>query len=330
MKYISRKETSTTRGRYRKIHTADPGFSEDAAMAARMVSDTKAFARGSCAHVGHVMLALAALALKSLDLLPEKVSAVTAKAANDAAAVLSEVTGDVTLQDTRRAMLLIAAACRRMDNPLDLKTNHQWALWNFGYEGHPMTRETAQKLGIIRRFENVSTEFAVLMHRTWIRTVQQGVAITAWSDRLPILICDLTNPLHEEMADAMFRAGDHEVMIVSKNIPPSSRQRWWQYRHHLVEDHLQFMTGIFGAGGGVALIERRLEGWTVTFPTGVITVESLKDKKIPKHWRLFARCTEMQARLATQKAGSGVSGEAKTDLAPQDAVPPLAAAKDAA
>ena len=291
-KYLSRKESRSTAGRYVKIHSRDWGFSEDAAGAARLAAGLpEAFTRGSAAHVGRVLLATAGLTLAALELFP-KAGGVTAGAGEAAAMKLESMTAGMTDDDVRRTLLLLAEAAKTMKNPLDPKLNHQWALWQFGYEGHPLNRETAQKLGIIRRFEKVSGDMAALMHKAFVAAVGHGPALAAWQARLPLLICDLTRPLHGELVRQMLPAAKNELIIVSREIPTAVRHRFYGSDALFAEDRAGILTGLFAGQGNALLMERRMEGWTVTFPVGVMEKSALTDRAIPAHWRVFARCTE--------------------------------------
>ena len=302
-KYITRKEARCNAGRYAKIRTRDMGFTEEAAAAARMAAGLpEAFTRGSAAHVGEVILATAALALGALELLPRRAGGVTPAACEAAAMKLEPLTESLSLEVVRKTLLLLAGAARTMKNPLDPATNHQWGLWQFGYDGHPITRETAQKLGIIRRFETVSSDFAQLMHRAYLAAAGCGPAYTGWSARMPLLVCDLANPLHVEMVRAMAPAARGEIVIVSAAVPPEARRRMPEAATLVVEDAGGILTTLFAAGGNALLLERRLEGWTVTYPAGAMEKRALSDPSIPAHWRLFARCTEKAARKPQEAA----------------------------
>ena len=295
-KYLTRREMKCNAGRYGLIHSRDMGFAEEAAIAAKLMAGLpEPFSRGSAAHVGQVMLATAALALGALELLPKHSGGVTPGACEAAAMKLEPLIEGLDLGILRKALLLISGAARTMKNPLDPNANHQWGLWQFGYDGHPLTREAAQKLGILRRFELVSSDFAALMHRAYCAAVGCGPAYTGWTARMPILLCDLAQPLHVDMARAMATAARGELVILSKDIPAEARRRLPPLASLVAEDAAGILTGIYARNGSAFLIERRMEGWTASIPAGAVEKKALTDPKLPKHWRLFARCTEEAA-----------------------------------
>ncbi len=306
--YHTRREAQNNAGRYGRIRSRDAGFTEEAALAARIATGLEEpFTRGSAAHVGQVILATAALTLGALELLPHKTGGVTPGACDAAAMKLESLIEGLDLDTARRALMLLAGAARTMKNPLDPATNQQWGLWQFGYDGHPLTRESAQRLGILRRFEAASSEFSLLMHRAYCAAVGCGPAYTGWTARMPLLLCDLSQPLHVDMARAVALAAKGEVVVMSKVIPPEARRRLPPEAKLVVEDRAGILTGLYVRRGNAFLIERRLEGWTATYPSGAVERRSLTDPALPKHWRLFARCVE---RAADDPAPSRAEGPA--------------------
>ena len=63
------------------------------------------------------------------------------------------------------------------------------------------------------------------------------------------------------------------------------------------------------------LLERRIGGWTVTFPAGGAAERELKNKKYPGFARALARCAALPPSLReTDRAGAG-NGAHRSDSA---------------
>lgn len=163
------------------------------------------------------------------------------------------------------------------------------ARFQFGFDGHWMTRETAARLRLVRYYEKASSDFSRFVRRAWGLLSQQGAAYMAWQSNFPILVCDLNIPAHREAALVLFEACHGEAVVVTPAFDARLRAAF-PSALLVVEDNTQAFAAIAGNYGVVMLLEKRIGGWTVTFPAGAVAPRELTKTRYGKLPVALAMC----------------------------------------
>lgn len=283
MKTISKAETRTVAGKHKRLRRA---LAKDADVTdveglTLAVSEALAVATGTRESVGRAALVLLAAALQGAGVTLESEArdpALIAKLNRLCAMPLEPAQLRRTVQ--LLASLSVTGATRgpRLD-------------FQFGYDGHALTREQAARLGLVRYFESASSGFAALLAKAFSYLARSGPAYLAWTRRLPLLICDLNRATHRDCARLMRALAGNELVVVSTPCSPdvSAGAMGSGYERLYVEDAAGLMKGLIGIEAEAVLLERRLAGWTVTFATGCAHPKDLADKRLPAAWRALAR-----------------------------------------
>lgn len=168
------------------------------------------------------------------------------------------------------------------------------ARFQFGFDGHWMTRETAARLRLVRYYEKASSDFSRFVRRAWGLLSQQGAAYMAWQSNFPILVCDLNIPAHREAALVLFEACHGEAVVVTPGFDARLRAAF-PSALLVVEDNTQAFAAIAGNYGVVMLLEKRIGGWTVTFPAGAVAPRELTKTRYGKLPVALAMCHPQNA-----------------------------------
>lgn len=168
------------------------------------------------------------------------------------------------------------------------------ARFQFGFDGHWMTRETAARLRLVRYYEKASSDFSRFVRRAWGLLSQQGAAYMAWQSNFPILVCDLNIPAHREAALVLFEACHGEAVVVTPAFDARLRAAF-PSALLVVEDNTQAFAAIAGNYGVVMLLEKRIGGWTVTFPAGAVAPRELTKTSYGKLPVALALCHPQNA-----------------------------------
>ena len=118
---------------------------------------------------------------------------------------------------------------------------------------------------------------------------RQGRAYAAWNSGYPVFLCDLNVPEHRAAAESLYDAASAELVVISP-APRADVQKKLPKFLLVVEDEQGLFEWLTQNSGTVLLLERRLGGWTVTFPTGRVDPRELKKKSHPKIAAALARC----------------------------------------
>ena len=169
------------------------------------------------------------------------------------------------------------------------------AAWQFGYDGHPFTRETMVRLQLVRYFEKTSAPFASAVRRAFALIVKQGPAYMAWSAGFPALVCDLNRPAHRKLAHLVTETAHGEAVVITRPLEGAVRPLLAR-RMLVVEDPAGFFAAVTGFDAPAMLLERRLGGWTVTFAAARAPEKELANKHHPALARALAECFEEGAR----------------------------------
>ncbi len=178
------------------------------------------------------------------------------------------------------------------------------AAFQTGYDGHWLTREAALRLRLVRYYEKTSSEFAKLLARVMASLSRQGAAYAAWNAGWPIFVCDLNRTFERYAAQEIATAARGELAVVTKPLTNVTRTLLARHAPNLVviEDAEGFLPTVLGNFSTVMLLERRIGGWTLTFPAGGVLERDLKNKRYPAFVRALARCAELPASFAAAKA----------------------------
>lgn len=311
MKTIGKAETRTVAGKHKRLRRAlakddDTTDIEGLTLA---VSDALRVATGTRESVGRAALVLLAAALQGagVSLETDRRDPALIDKLNRLCALPPE---PAHLRRTVRLLAALSVTEATRGPRLDFQ---------FGYDGHALTREQAARLGLVRYFESASSGFAALVGKAFAFLAQSGPAYLAWTRRLPLLICDLNRPSHRDCARLMRALAGNDLVVVSPACAPdvSARAMGNGYERLYVEDTAGLMKGLVGIEAEAVLLERRLAGWTVTFATGCAHPKDLADKRLPAAWRALARTACREERRAGEPLedpsvdGHGV--EAKAD-----------------
>lgn len=162
-------------------------------------------------------------------------------------------------------------------------------LRHMGADGHFLTHECALKLRLCRYFERAGGELMRCMARAWRLLARHGAAYNAWSMGWPVLLCDLNDARHRRVAHLAHELAAGDLAIVSAPIAGDVHAQLTRTLA-VVEDELGAMSALIGRFAPVVLLERRLGGWTVTFPTAAVHARVLEDKRLPALARAMAAC----------------------------------------
>lgn len=298
MKTQLKSETKTVAGKHKRLRRALATGHDltDVAALTQAVDDALARASGTRESVGHAALALLALALQSAGVSLESDGSDTALVAKLNRLCALPLRPEY-VRRTVRLLSRIEVAGASVGPRLDFQ---------FGYDGHALTREQAARLGLVRYFEKSSSPFAALLGKAFGYLARSGPAYLAWTRRVPLLVCDLNCAAHRDCARLMREYANDELVVVSPACPPEATRHWsGESARLLVQDDLGLMKGLIGIDAQALLIERRLAGWTVTFATGRAHPKDLADARLPAAFRALART----ALNAPRRAGETLDEE---------------------
>ena len=167
--------------------------------------------------------------------------------------------------------------------------------FEIGTDGHPLTREVAANLNIARHFEEISGDFSLLLTRVFAAITHYGVAYGAWERRLPMLICNLERVSHVRAAAELSSLERGGITLLSESIPNAVRAQFSAARETNLTPFIEDKSGVFRNligidASDIFLIERRLGGWSITYPLGGVDPEKLKNRRYPKWARALAAC----------------------------------------
>ena len=122
----------------------------------------------------------------------------------------------------------------------------------------------------------------------------------------PVFVCDLNNTYHRYAAQEIDKAAKGDLVVVTQAMTAHTQSVVARYASDLtvVTDEESFFATFLGDYGPAMLLERRIGGWTVTFPAGGAAERELKNKKYPGFARALARCAQMPPSLADDSQSS--------------------------
>lgn len=173
---------------------------------------------------------------------------------------------------------------------------------DWGCDGHPWSRETAARLRLTRFFEKTSSNFARFLSSAFTQLVKNGPAYMAWSANFPVFLCDITQTSHRHCAHLLCEMCHGECVIVTRSLDAQTQKKLAK-KLLVVFDREGVFETLAGKFAPAMLLERRLGGWTVTFPCGEVKRRELESKKYPALARALAFCaTRPVCETPRQKA----------------------------
>lgn len=178
--------------------------------------------------------------------------------------------------------------------------SHSTYMTDWGCDGHPWSREVTARLRLTRFFEKTTGEFAKFLAQAFTALVKNGPAYIAWSSNFPVLIADMNETNHRRLANLLCEQCHGECVVVGPSVANDARG---QLDHRLltVADTAGIFQTMAGAFAPAMLLERRLGGWTVTFPCGEIDARDLTNPKLPALARALAQCAENPVHAPVKK-----------------------------
>lgn len=307
----------------------DPSPARDFAAASLWTPETRAMPVSTAsdmgvlalAIVGHVLAPLKEAARRDAKAAQEGLlSLFKALEAPDARTMAATVRDLKGLTSTYRLVLESRAGRRGM------KLNSQYfgasvTAFQSGYDGHWITREAALRLRLVRYYEKTSGAFAGCVHRAMAALSRNGTAYAAWSAGWPVFVCDLNRTLERYAAQELMRAAQGRLVVVSRPVSAETQSLIARYAPDMVvvSDEEGLFAALIGNYGTVMLLERRIGGWTVTFPAGGAAERELKNKKYPGFARALARCASLPAALRQMQAERETEGKNRSDTVQESA-----------
>lgn len=167
------------------------------------------------------------------------------------------------------------------------------AAYEIGSDGHALTREACARIHLARHYEQASGELTDLLARLFKALASCGPAYPLWENRTPLLFCDASLTSHRRVAREMARLEPGGLALVS---PPLSEKA---QRDFAIDAFLKTLTVLVDGGNllshvlapglpAIFLAERRLAGWTVTYPLGGADPKERFNRRIPAWARALA------------------------------------------
>ncbi len=163
--------------------------------------------------------------------------------------------------------------------------------YRLGCDGHPFSRETAMRLRLTRYFEKTSSEFARFLSQAYAVLAKNGTAYLAWTSNFPVFICDLNEVNHQRCANLLVEQCHGEVVMITPTLKARSHMKLAS-KMLVVDDESGIFRAMAGDFAPAMLLERRLGGWTVTYPCGHVSESELKKASHPALARALALCAE--------------------------------------
>ena len=135
---------------------------------------------------------------------------------------------------------------------------------------------------------------------------RNGTAYAAWSDGWPVFVCDLNRTFERYAAQELLAASQGRLAVVTPPLTPETQVLVARYAPEMavVIDEAGLLSVLLGNYSTVMLLERRIGGWTVTFPAGGASEKDLKNRKYPAFARALARCAVLPASFAAENGSN--------------------------
>lgn len=283
-RFSSKAARETAESKVRKAWGLDPFLFEAVARESLLFTENTSLPREKLHAMGLLVLSIVSLWGKALSKEPN-IAFQAAELQREEKELQKRGAAHI-LRDLEKILTLTSPA---------LTSNRRRTSFEIGTDGHPLTREAAVNLNLARHFEPISEEFSILIARIFANLTRYGAAYRAWERRLPLLICNLEKVQHVRVARELVHIEPSGIALVSPTIPRNVRTGFIKEVEgnslFLIEDKENLFETILGVTtSDIYLLERRLSGWSLTYPLGNPSQKSLNSRRIPAWARLMALC----------------------------------------
>ena len=199
----------------------------------------------------------------------------------------------VDLADTASLLRAFSYLASIASGPASARGALRNVAYEIGSDGHALTREACARIHLARHYEQASGELTDLLARLFKALASCGPAYPLWENRTPLLFCDASLTSHRRVAREMARLEPGGLALVS---PPLSEKA---QRDFAIDAFLKTLTVLVDGGNllshvlapglpAIFLAERRLAGWTVTYPLGGADPKERFNRRIPAWARALA------------------------------------------
>ena len=212
---------------------------------------------------------------------------------DDAALLAALVPLSESLRETHATLRVFSRATDALLPNIGRRETARATRFEIGSDGHAVTREVCARLNLARHYERASGEFASLIERIVKALASCGPAYGLWEARTPLLFCNANLSSHRRVAREMARLEASGVALVT---PPLLEKAQKEVAGDAALKTLTVLTDREGllhellAPGNppIFLLERRLGGWTLTYPLGGADPREARNRKLPAWARALA------------------------------------------
>lgn len=280
--YVSVAARKTSEAKLKKLTGTDPYPVELFAREALVASRDALASRRHMALLGR--LALAALA----DWVAKEKIPLTGE-------VLTEALSQ--LHPSRRTMQGVLTAFSRAAGSLVSQTSSgrlsRERRFEIGSDGHSLTREACANLNLARHYEAASGDFSSLIGRIVRALAKQGPAYTVWETRVPLLLCHASLFSHRKVVRELARFDPAGLALITPPLNPQASHDLGADASfksvRVLVDSRGLLADLLGPGSStIVLLERRLGGWTLTYPLGGADPRERRNRRYPAWARALA------------------------------------------
>lgn len=281
-RYVNTSSRQTAESKLKALKGIDPFILETFAREALLFPDAIP-SRRHAALLGRLVL------LAALQWVKEKNIAIQ----DDAALLAALVPLLDNLRETNAALRAFSRATNALLSDIGSRANTRATRFEIGSDGHAVTREACARLNLARHYERASGEFAGLIERIVKALASWGPAYGLWEARTPLLFCNANLSSHRRVAREMARLEAGGVALVT---PPLLEKAQKDMAGDAALKNLPVLIDREGllhellAPGNppIFLLERRLAGWTLTYPLGGADPREARNRKLPAWARALA------------------------------------------
>ena len=281
-RFLNASARKTGEAKLKALKGIDPFVFENFAREALIYPDALP-SRHHAALLGRLVL------LAALRLVKEKNLSLT----DDAALLAALVPLSESLRETQATLRAFSRATDALLPYVSHRETARATRFEIGSDGHAVTREVCARLNLARHYERASGEFAGLIERIVKALATCGPAYGLWEARTPLLFCNANLSSHRRVAREMARLEAGGVALVT---PPLLEKAQKDMAGDAALKTLSVLIDREGllhellAPGNppIFLLERRLAGWTLTYPLGGADPREARNRKLPAWARALA------------------------------------------
>lgn len=212
---------------------------------------------------------------------------------DDAVLLTALVPLSENLRETHATLRAFSRATEALLSRVSRRETARATRFEIGSDGHAVTREVCARLNLARHYERASGEFAGFIERIVKALATCGPAYGLWEARTPLLFCNANLSSHRRAAREMARLEASGVALVTPLLLEKAQTE-------LASDAaLKTLTVLIDREGllhellapgnpPIFLLERRLGGWTLTYPLGGADPREARNRKLPAWARALA------------------------------------------